>query len=112
MYAGLALAILMLCSGVWLFSVPFRSAEGLFILVFGAMTFTLVLATNVAVSRFQRWAIDYTRYLNNALTLRESDSAEASETRAAEDESSEEFEFFGKPAVEEKEEIIEEEIPA
>ncbi len=102
----------MVGSGGWLFSMPLYSGRGLFIVLFGAVTLGLVLAGSAVISRFQRWAIEYSKYQNASSTLHEKPD-ELSKPQIAEEESFEDFEFFEQePLFEEKEEIIEKEMPA
>jgi hypothetical protein len=111
-WAGSVLSILMLCSGVWLLFVPTYAEVGLFIMFFGAMTLALVLMTNIVVTRFQKWTINNARTLETTLALLARKSSETSKPQTGEEESFEEFEAFEPPLVEEKEEILEEQIPA
>jgi hypothetical protein len=111
-WAGLVLSIFTLCSGVWLLFVPPYAGDGLFIMFFGAMTLALVLMTNIVVTRFQKWTINNARTLETTLALLARKSSETSKPQTGEEESFEEFEAFEPPLVEEKEEILEEQIPA
>jgi hypothetical protein len=111
-WAGSVLSILMLCSGVWLLFIPTYAGDGLFIMFFGAMTLALVLMTNIVVTRFQKWTINNARTLETTLALLARKSSETSKPQTGEEESFEEFEAFEPPLVEEKEEILEEQIPA
>jgi hypothetical protein len=111
-WLGLVVSGFMLASGVWLLFVPPYTGDGLFIMLFGVMTLTLVLMTSMAVTRFQKWTIDNARTVEATLALLARKTREASKPQTAEEESFEEFEAFEPPLVEEEKEIVEEEIPA
>jgi L-asparagine transporter-like permease len=108
-WMGLVVSVFMLASGVLLLFVPPYAGDGLFLMLFSVMTLALVLMTNMAVTRFQRWTMDNARAVEATLALLARKSSEASKPQTAEEES---FEVFEPSLVEEEKEIVEEEIPA
>ncbi len=105
---GFVISLFMICSGGWLLSIPLYLRDGLFVVLFGAMTVALVLMTNAAILRFQKWAIDYSNDINAALLERK--STESSTPQIVEEESFDEFEVSEQLPFEEKKETLEEEI--